>query len=174
MFAAAGRIGEHEINSLLTNSQDTMKAIRSLFKVLALAAGLLASQSIRASQIDFYVLVPGYSSAGWIQVRPELRSLLGGRVAYLPQYGGWVTDRIARGETFYSVFSPNRTGERTCLRGAISGVDVTGGTVTFANRTMVYLRGDIAARSASVDAASAWTITEAGYFERRVPIGSRP
>lgn len=151
-----------------------MKTMRSLLKVLALAAGLLVAHATQACQIDFYVVVPGYSSAGWIAVRPELRSQLGGRVAYLPQYGGWVTDRIARGETFYSVFSANRTGERTCLNGGVSGVEVPGGTVTFANRIMLYYRGDVATRNTGFDSAYAWTTTEAGFFNRRVLIGSRP
>jgi hypothetical protein len=78
--------------------------------LLGLAA-LTLTASLEAASIKYAVLVPGYSTAGWIQVRPELRSLLGGRVAYLPQYGGWVTDRAARGEAIRTTIAPNRAGE---------------------------------------------------------------
>jgi hypothetical protein len=87
---------------------------------LALAA-LTLTTALQATNINYEVKVAGYGGAGWIKVKPELRTVLGGKVAYRPLDGGWVTDRVARGESLRISITPSTRAERRC-RGALIGV----------------------------------------------------
>ena len=92
-----------------------------LMKCLLTIALVALTTALHAASINYEVQVAGYSKAGWIKIRPELRSILGGRVANLPQYGGWVTDRVARGENLRVTITPDNRVERHC-RGSLVGV----------------------------------------------------
>ena len=142
-------------------------------KILLATAAVVLTTAAQAASINYEVQVAGYSGAGWIKVKPELRGLLGGRVAYLPQYGGWVTDRVARGENVRTTIAPDRAVERYC-RGALVGVDAANGFFAFTGARLTYSRTQRVSTNPSFDNAYVWTITEVGYFEKRVPIGSRP
>ncbi len=154
-----------------------MTSILSSLKLrgaLLLLTAFAGTASSEAASIRYDVKVVGYSSAGWIKVVPELRSLLGGRVAYLPQYGGWVTDRAARGEPIRTTISPNRAPERQGTQ-VFVGLRVNGRDVIQPfPATLTYSNVRQVSTDASVDNISVWTTTPAGYFETRVPVGSRP
>jgi hypothetical protein len=141
-------------------------------KTLLTLALLTFATGLQAARINFEVQVPGYSSAGWIKVLPELRSRLGGRVAYLPQYGGWVTDRVSRGEVLRTTITADRLAERSS-RGAIVGVDSSNGFIRFTGARLTYSRTQRVSLDTSFDNVYVWSFTEAGYFEQRVPIGRR-
>lgn len=97
--------------------------LRNLLRpaLLAVAALSLLASSSRAASITLETKVPGYSSAGWILVVPELRNQLGGRVRYDPARGRWVTDRVARGENMRISILPTTAQERR-QRIALTGV----------------------------------------------------
>lgn len=145
-----------------------MKTAKTL---LALAA-LTLTYGLQAAKINFEVQVPGYSSAGWIKVLPELRSRLGGKVAYLPQYGGWVTDRVSRGEVLRTTVAADRSVERSS-QGAIVGVDASNGYLRFVGARLTYVRTQRVSLDPRFDDVYIWAFTEGGYFEKRIPIGRR-
>jgi hypothetical protein len=80
-----------------------------LLKFLAIVAAVAVSTGLQAAKITHEVQVPGYSRAGWVKIVPELRGALRGGVVYLPQYGGWVADRVA-------IFELTRRGNRQSVR----------------------------------------------------------
>ena len=141
-------------------------------KFLLTAAAIVLTTALQAANINYEVQVPGYSKAGWVKVRPELRSLLGGKVANLPQYGGWVTDRVARGETLRVTITATTPAERRC-RGGIVGV--------IANNDLVSIQPVLlpatgiwnVTRNPRIDNVYLSIATESGFFDKRVPIGSR-
>lgn len=149
-----------------------MKTFSILGKFLPVFAGLALHSAAEAASIRFYVQVPGYSSAGWIAVRPELRSLLGGKVAYIPQYGGWVTDRVARGEATGTTVLPDRAGETWC-RCTVSGWQIPGGSAWYYSNPMGGMYLGVVSTSPSVVAVQAVASTSAGTFAAQVPIGTR-
>ena len=144
----------------------------NLLKTLVTAAALSIAAAASAASISFEVQVPGYSTAGWIKVKPELRSVLGGKVRYMSQYGGWVTDRVSRGEYVRTTIRANKPAERYC-RGSYVGIDASNGFFAFTNVILDYSNTKKVSSDPSFDNVYVWAITEAGYFEQRVPIGSR-
>ncbi len=142
---------------------------------LVLGVSTLAlTTAIQAASINYAVQVPGYSSAGWIPVKPELRFVLGGRVAYLPQYGGWVTDRASRGEPIRTTIAPNHAPERQGTIATIT-LKVNGRAVIppfSAPLTFVGYRS--VSTDPNADNITVTAKTVAGTFEERVPIGTRP
>jgi|GEM_PF-1097244 hypothetical protein len=140
-------------------------------KILVLLAATALTTVLQAAKISIEVQVPGYSGAGWVKVMPELRGVLKGRVAHLPQYGGWVTDRVSRGEMMKTTFAADRPIERNG-RGALVGVAAIG-FCEFNCVRLPYSRVERVTRDAKIDNVFAWTVTEAGYFDRAVPIGAR-
>jgi hypothetical protein len=168
------------------NKQTTMKTLKSiagrLTKAVGLAVvllGLGASQS-HAAKIKMEVKVAGYSTAGWILVVPELRSVLGGKVRNIPEYGGWVTDRVQRGETMRLTISPSTSTER-CQKGAWTGVyskTDPNQLFTFAAVTLPYVNTATVTLNPLADNVYAYVITQSDkngclLFEKRVPIGTR-
>lgn len=144
----------------------------NLKKSLLVLCSLAVGAAVHAASINFEVQVPGYSRAGWVKVRPELRALLGGKVAFLPQHGGWVTDRVSRGETMRISILPDRARETRC-RGALVGVSAANGYAEFGLTRLPVTGTWSVTRSPSFDNVRITAVTEAGVFERRIPIGSR-
>lgn len=151
-----------------TKSNHKMK----LPKFLAIVAAAAVSTGLQAAKITYEVQVPGYSRAGWVKIVPELRGALRGGVAYLPQHGGWVTDRVGRGEMLRTTFVADRSGERSG-RGALVGIASPKGVINFSCTRIGYSLTERVSRDARLDNIFAWAITEAGYFEKRVPVGTR-
>lgn len=143
-----------------------------LLKFLAIVAAVAVSTGLQAAKITHEVQVPGYSRAGWVKIVPELRGSLRGGVAYLPKYGGWVTDRVGRGEMLRTTFVADRSGERSC-RGALVGIASPKEVINFSCTRLSYSLTERVSRDARLDNIFAWAITEAGYFEKRVPVGTR-
>src|SRR5690349_13396638 len=77
--------------------------------------------SAKAATIRMECRVTGYSTAGWIEVRPG--SNTGGRVQ--KDAAGYYTDRVQRGEPLRVKFSP--TGSEYCYGGALTGAYWDGG-----------------------------------------------
>ncbi len=139
--------------------------------ILALSA-LAVSAAVNAASINYQVQVSGYSKAGWITVVPELRGLLGGRVANLPKYGGWVTDRVSRGEPLRITILPDRPRETQC-RGALVGISSSNGQAAFGLVRLPVSGTWVVTRDPSFDNVHLTVFTEAGVFDKRVPIGTR-
>jgi hypothetical protein len=93
--------------AMKTNPFGKLVCLGTLF-VITLSFGFSAAH---ATSVRCEVKVAGYSSAGWILVVPELRSVLGGRVQYRSEYGRYVTDRVARGEPVRFTVSPSTSSE---------------------------------------------------------------
>ena len=141
--------------------------------LLGLAA-LALTTALQAASISYAVQVPGYSGAGWIHVKPELRYVLGGRVAYLPQYGGWVTDRASRGEPIRTIIAPDRAPER---QGSIATISLkVNGTAVIPpfQAPLTFVGYRTVSTNPNADNISVSAQTAAGTFEQRVPIGTRP
>ena len=164
---APGKAGAKTKQNTLHQSIN-MKFTKSLLAVTVVAL----TTALKAASINYEVQVAGYSTAGWIKVRPELRGILGGRVANLPQYGGWVTDRVSRGENLRISILPDNRVERKC-RLSLVGV--------IANNDLVSLQGALlpvtgvwnVTRNPNIDNVYLAVVTETGLYEKRVPIGSR-
>lgn len=105
----------------------------------------------------------------WIQDRTKLHSLLRGRVAHLPEHGGWGTDR----EAIRTIIAPNRRGEVQGVAAYFS-LMIKG---TLVIPSFQALLTNVYCRTVSTDPnddnimVSAWTIP-VGHTEERVPIGS--
>ena len=143
------------------------------FRLHLLAIAMATVAQAQAANIILQTKVANYSQAGWIRVVPELRNKLGGRVAFLAQYGGWVTDRVQRGEPLAVTVQPTTRAERSC-RGSFIGVDASNGFFAFTKARLPYSRVQSVSRNPAFDDVYVWVISEAGYFETRIPIGSRP
>ena len=141
-------------------------------------AGLLALTfvtAIQAASIEFAVKVPGYPAAGWITVKPELRNMLGGRVAYLPQFGGWVTDRASRLEPIRTTILPNRAAERPGSLATISLKSNGANLIPTFRAPIPLVNSDFkVSGDPKVDNITVSAVTAAGTFEQRVPVGTRP
>jgi hypothetical protein len=149
----------------------------NLKKTLLAVASFALTAMLNAASINYEVQVPGYSGAGWIKVKPELRSQLGGRVAYLPQHGGWVTDRVARGEQLQITYVPSTATER-CRGGHWGGLFTFSGGYkemgSFGQVSLPYRLRVTCPTGTTWDNVHADIQTNLGYFIKRVPIGSRP
>ena len=160
----------------MTEGINTMKSMKNLVGKMALVAGAalaVMAGELKAANIAFATKVAGYPSAGWIQVKPELRSVLGGRVAYMPQHGGWVTDRVQRGEQI-RVSVTNERGERAfCQDISIAGVVASNGFARAALVKIPFTANFTVLNNPSFDNVTVITITDR-VTSRRVPIGSRP
>jgi hypothetical protein len=153
-----------------------MKMLKSIIchlirpTTLALLGLTLVTTASRAATITFETKVKGYSSAGWIQVKPELREKLGGRVAKIG--GVWVTDRVQRGEDLRVSIRP--IGRERCHNGSLSGVHAANGFFKWAAVSLPFVKTTKVSNDPSFDNVYVWTYTTSGYFEKRVPIGSHP
>lgn len=141
------------------------------FKAI-IAAVVLTSAASQAATITLQVQVKGYSSAGWVLVRPELRSVLGGKVAYLPQHGGWVTDRVARGEAVRLNITPSSPREEKC-KVAVLGVNINNAFAGVQAVPLPCVGSFVVSSDPRVDSVRMAVNTAFGTTEYRVPIGSR-
>jgi hypothetical protein len=154
-----------------TNKNLFPNTLMNFIKVL-FAVATLAVATTQAATLTFEVQVKGYSGAGWIGVRPELRGVLGGKVAYLPQYGGWVTDRVARGESVRISILPRTAQEGRCKVAAL-GVNSNS---TFAGLAILPLPAVATwqvSQDPSFDSVRMAVNTAFETTEHRVPIGTR-
>jgi hypothetical protein len=147
---------------------------RNIRGTVALAVlGLLTLAGAgRAATIQMETKVAGYSGAGWILVVPELRSQLGGAVRYDSSRRRWVTDRVSRGEPLRVTIRPTTSTER-CRNGALTGIYSANGTFTFNGVALPYQTTTSVSRDPSFDNVHVWLVTSSGWFDKRVPIGSR-
>ena len=146
--------------------------IMNLMKSLLALSAIALTTTLHAASINFEIQVAGYSKAGWIKVMPELRGVLGGKVANLPQYGGWVTDRVARGDTLLITITPDSKVERHC-QGSVVGVGANHNVVDI-ERIMIPFTGLLyVSDNPNFSNVIVAVATETGLYEKRVPIGSR-
>lgn len=152
-----------------------MKFIKNIARTLvrpaalALLALFAFSGAAKAANIKMECKVAGYSLAGWIEVRPG--SGTGGRVQR-DAAGRYYTDRVQRGEAIRINVTASTPVER-CLNGAISGAYWdNGGGLIGASLLPFTLSGRVPTNT-SVDNLHVWVYTNSGFFDKRVPIGSR-
>lgn len=152
----------------------TNNLIRKSLLVLSAVSALAATDAAQAASIKFEVRVPGYTGRGngWVLVLPELRSQLGGRVQWDNSRGCYITDRVSRGEEIRTTINPS-TGGEYCHNGAFAGIYAQNGVFSFRQVGLPYSLSNSVSRDPSFDNAYVWVVTTAGYFEKRVPIGSR-
>lgn len=152
-----------------------MKFIKAIARTLvrpaalALLALFAFSGAAKAANIKMECKVAGYSLAGWIEVRPG--SGTGGRVQR-DSAGRYYTDRVQRGEAIRVNVSATTAIER-CLSGALTGAywDNGGGLIGAAPLPF-SLTGRVPT-NVNVDNLHLWVYTNSGFFDKRVPIGSR-
>jgi hypothetical protein len=149
--------------------------IRNILRPATLAVvglGLLTNSSSAAS-IKFETKVAGYSTAGWILVLPELRSVLGGKIRYDSSRRCYVTDRVSRGDQIRITISPTTSAER-CQNGAVEGIySAAAGICTWQAVTLPFVKTDKVSTNPAFDNVYVWTKTSSGRFEKRIPIGTR-
>lgn len=148
-------------------------AIRFL-GLLAVGCALMQGQA-HAAQIRLETQVPGYTGRGdgWVLVLPELRSVLGGKVRWDNARNCYVTDRVARGEVMKITISPSTPSER-CTRIALTGIapgpDWHFDSVVFLPYTINNFK---VSNNPSYDNVYVNVATTSGWFDKRLPIGSR-
>ena len=142
---------------------------RSIGRVAALA--LLGSMALvsaaKAANIKMECRVAGYSTAGWIEVRPA--SNTGGRVQR--DGSGYYTDRVSRGEPLRVNFLP--TGAEYCYGGALTGAYWDSGSTGIAAAWLPFAMSGRLTTNPGVDNVHVWVYTNMGYFNKRIPIGTR-
>jgi len=143
----------------------------TLFALITLFTLGVSSES-QAASFKLECIVPGYP--GYVIVKPELRSVLGGRVRWNPSLRAYETDRVQRGEKLRVTISANKAGE-LCRNGAIVGVTAANGTAFFNVVALPYVETRFGVSpNPSFDEVYLKAYTTAGYFEQRLPIGRRP
>ena len=156
------------------NSMKTVKNIvRNLCRPAALVVlglGLLA-QTSQAAIIKVQVRVPGYTQrgSGWTLVLPELN--LGGKVVWDVGRGSYVTDRVSNGEYIQITVSPSVPAETLARRIQLIGARSTTGLQSWFNVPLPFVI--ICTPLPQNDKVWVSVLTNLGYYERRIPIGSR-
>lgn len=158
----------HQTNN--NQSYQTMKLSLTTKMILAALVSLIAPHADAAS-FKLETLVPGYT--GYVLVKPELRSVLGGRVRWNAALRVFETDRVSRGEKIRLTISPSTSRER-CQRVAFAGVSSSNGFFAFAPVTLPYVENRFGvSTNPSFDNVIATAYTTSGVFELRLPIGRR-
>ncbi|MGV3773772.1 MAG: hypothetical protein ACO1QB_12780 [Verrucomicrobiales bacterium] len=140
---------------------------------VALVAAISGATVAKAANIVIETAVPGYR--GYALVIPELRAKLGGRVMWDSTSGRYITDRVARGEQLKISVTPSNRKETGCRSGAIAGVHAQNGYFNYgAVRIPLNDARWKVSKDPRMDNVHLWVITNAGYFEKRFPIGNRP
>ncbi len=150
--------------------------LRKALLGLGLVATLGSAAPAKAANIKFETRVAGYTARGngWVLVLPELRSQLGGRVIWDNARQSYVTDRVSSGETMRISITASKAGEK-CQRGAYQGIFGGNGIFTFQAIQLPYVDSRFAVSSSpSFDNVYVYAYTNAGFFDKRIPRGSRP
>ncbi len=152
-----------------------MKSIKNIVRnlcrpvaITALGVTLLA-QTTQAATIKFEAKVPGYSKGtGWALVVNGAPKAM----VWHPELNCYVTDRVSRGEPIRITVSPSNGAER-CDRVAWAGAYSDTGLLSWFNVRLPFVATGKVPTNPSQDNVYVWTSTSAGFFERRVPIGTR-
>lgn len=134
------------------------------------AAVLVASVNGHAAIIQYETIVRGQESKGYVLIRPELRSVSGGRVQWDPNIRRWVTDRAARTEKLrISIFrTPGESPQATV------GVRADNGFFQSSRVVLDYVDTRFSVSpDPSFDNVVVFANTSRGHFELRLPIGTR-
>ena len=155
-------------------ARNLLKSLTGIILLAALCAGP-AAPSAQAASIRFETKVVAYSSAGWILVLPELRSVLGGRVRYDNVRRCWITDRVQRGEPLRITCSPTTPDEQRDNE-ILFGIYPSNGWEVYSDEVflpyvhVLTIPYDTNFRDVVVGVQnSSWQ-----WFERMIPIGPRP
>ena len=146
----------------------------TFYTLIALGAATLTLAAVpnraQAQSIRYEVKVPGYSSAGWIEVRDSRN--VGGKVVRDPS-GTW-TDRVARGENLRVSITDRKPG-RCEVKDAIVGVVSDNGFVRGLVADLPFHRDFVVSRDPSFDNVTVIVINRenGNLVTRRVPIGTR-
>jgi hypothetical protein len=142
--------------------------------LLAVVSLVLLAGTSRAASIKFETRVPGYTQMGngWVLVLPELRLVLSGKVRWDSARGCYVTDRVARTEKLRITISPTTSAER-CQRIGLAGAYSDTGCYGWTIVPLPFATTGLVPANPSQDNVFVWTYTTSGYFEKRIPIGSR-
>lgn len=126
-----------------------------------------------AASFKLETIVPGYT--GYVLVRPELRSVLGGRVRWNAALRCYETDRVARLEKIRLTVSPSSKNER-CQNVAYAGISSSNGFFSGLVPVLLpYVESRFAVSSnPTFDNVIATVSTSTGVYQTRLPIGSRP
>lgn len=149
-----------------------MKAtIKNTIALTCAALGLLGASNAEAASFKLETLVPGYSS--FAVVKPELRYILGGRVRWNAAIGSYETDRVSRGERLRITLRPSTSGER-CNNLGIMGIIANRDVANISVGYMPFSTSNYyVTRNTAHDNVKVGAVTTSGYFEVRLPIGTR-
>jgi len=148
--------------------------VRSFSRPVALALlGLIAfTAASQAARIKMECKVKGYSTAGWIEIRPG--SNTGGRVH--GSGSSAYTDRVKRGEPLRITYIADSASER-CKGGSWGGIYKFDhgyqSTKDFGVVNLPYVITTTCPENPNWDNVHADIMTSRGYFYKRIPIGSR-
>jgi hypothetical protein len=134
---------------------------------------LLVASAGKASAAGFKLetKVQGYST--YAVVRPELRSVLGGRVRWNVAQRCYETDRVMRGEPVRVTIFATNPGER-CNNAAIAGISSSNGFSAYRAITLPFVESRFTvSKSPSFDNVVLSAVTSTGSYAVRLPIGSR-
>jgi hypothetical protein len=157
-----------------TKPQHTKTHTMNAIKKLLLSAGLpllMLGGTANAARFKLETVVPGYP--GYTLVRPELRSVLGGRVRWNATLRCYETDRVSRSEPLRISILPSTTGER-CFTAACAGVSSANGFAVYQAVNLPYVETRFrVSPNPAFDNVILSAQTTSGRFEMRLPIGRR-
>ena len=140
----------------------TKYTMRKLTLALSLGAALISATATQAADLILQVQVRGYS--GYTLV--VTGSNTGGRVQWSSRYNCNITDRVSRGESACFTIAPTASGEYLYQGGLTQAFSLGSGYLpcyrtftvpTDPNKDNLYM----------------WASTNCGYFQKRMPIGTR-
>jgi hypothetical protein len=142
--------------------------MKSKFLLLMLLASLVSSA--HALTIQFFVKVPGYSEAGWIEIVDGAPKAKPAKVN-----GKWVTDRVQRGETILIKFSDNNHGKRCNwdidnIKLRVAGKPVGEGIILVPAEVTGEIPKDVNFDNFTIKLQS---LIDKDHVTRRIPIGTR-
>lgn len=156
--------------------KNLVNILRNIGRPILLAAAglaLLASAS-EAASIKLETQVPGYTQRGngWVLVLPELRPVLGGAVRWDNARGCYVTDRIPRNDKIRITISPTTATER-CQRLGLAGAESDTGLYGWSFVRLPFVVTGKVPIDPRQDNVWVWVYTSSGFYEKRIPIGTR-
>lgn len=149
----------------------TSKLISRLLTITIGTFIIASAGNASAAGFKLETKVAGYST--YAVVRPELRTVLGGRVRWNAAQKCYETDRVMRGEPVRITIFATKPGER-CNSAAIAGISSSNGFSAYRAITLPFVESRFTvSKNPSFDNVVLSTLTSTGSYEFRLPIGRR-
>lgn len=152
----------------MTNSSSSLRRLSRRIVVGLLGLVALASTATAAN-----VRMEVYAKGRWALIVPG--SNLGGRVVWSSAHGCYITDRAQRGEYLWITKSPSTAAEYNCPWAYWSDLHskANGRSVALSSGWMTLYDYTQTPTGVSWDNNHIRICTVSGYYEQRLPVGSR-